>query len=265
MNKPKDIEDYKTWLLKELNVRVTTRHKTQYGYISDRIKSSLECSPFWKEILGQMERLNNDYFLKTGYYLFIPNFKPELLLKEFDSFFEKTFRKNVLYNKKWPEPPNNAWVVPDNWYETINDIVRTCFVVKYLDGVEFLVGKIKEIGTGFHLNFKEYYEAREEGYYAVHLYAKCKFEIPRETWDTEEKEITFEIQITTQLQDVIRKLTHKYYETRRTKTEFESKKWQWNYETEEFASNYLGHILHYVEGMIMEIRKKQKQNEKTIY
>ena len=27
----------------------------------------------------------------------------------------------------------------------------------------------------------------------------------------------------------------------------------------EFAANYLGHVLHYVEGMIMDIREKQEK------
>ena len=39
----------------------------------------------------------------------------------------------------------------------------------------------------------------------------------------------------------------------------ENVKWQWNYKGDEFTANYLGHILHYVEGMIMEIRDKQEE------
>jgi hypothetical protein len=31
------------------------------------------------------------------------------------------------------------------------------------------------------------------------------------------------------------------------------------YRTEEFRANYLGHILHYIEGMIIDIRDKQKK------
>ncbi len=33
-------------------------------------------------------------------------------------------------------------------------------------------------------------------------------------------------------------------------------KWQWDYKGDEFATNYLGHILHYVEGMIMDVRER---------
>ena len=137
--------------------------------------------------------------------------------------------------------------------------MRTTIAVKYLDGVEFIVNKIKNNSDELGIISKEYYEAREEGYYAAHVYTKLQYEIPKFDLGTEVIENLMEIQITTQLQEIIRKLTHKYYEERREvlKPPGETK-WQWNYNSEEFAANYLGHILHYLEGMIMEIREKQK-------
>ena len=122
-----------------------------------------------------------------------------------------------------------------------------------------MIDKIKFICEQQSLPCQIFFEAREEGYYAAHLYTKQKFEIPKVTWDTEKVEISIEIQITTQLQEVIRKLLHKYYEERRKKVKKEDVKWQWNYKSDEFIANYLGHILHYIEGMIMEIRGKQKE------
>jgi hypothetical protein len=97
-----------------------------------------------------------------------------------------------------------------------------------------------------------------EGYYAVHLYFTDEYEIPRIDWDTEKCKISFEIQITTQLQEVIKNLLHKYYERRRIEFEPTDQKWQWDFRSLEFSTNYLGHILHYVEGMIVDIREKQK-------
>jgi hypothetical protein len=49
-----------------------------------------------------------------------------------------------------------------------------------------------------------------------------------------------------------------YEEMRVKSTKEDNRKWQWNYQSLEFSSNYLGHILHYVEGMILEVRDKQK-------
>ena len=85
------------------------------------------------------------------------------------------------------------------------------------------------------------------------------------TWDTERIDVSIELQITTQLQEVIRKLLHSYYENVRKRAgEREDVKWQWNYKSEEFAANYLGHILHYIEGMIMEVRERQRRKEKML-
>jgi len=88
-----------------------------------------------------------------------------------------------------------------------------------------------------------------------------EFEIPKFPYDTERVVVSLEIQITTQLQEVIRRLLHKYYESRRMDMEEEESKWQWNYRSDEFVANYLGHILHYVEGMIVEVRERQKKEE----
>ena len=124
--------------------------------------------------------------------------------------------------------------------------------MKYLDGVEFLIGKIKKFNEGYNFDFTSFLEAREDGYYAAHIYIKQSFEIPKISWDTERIITCFEIQITTQLQEVIRKLLHKFYEEKRQKSkskERASTKWQWDYKSDEFSAAYLGHILHYVEGM----------------
>jgi hypothetical protein len=134
-------------------------------------------------------------------------------------------------------------------------------VVKYLDGVQFILDEINSLCEQNDLNHNIFLEAREEGYYAAHLYVQREFEIPRIDWDTDKVDISIEIQVTTQLQDVIRKLLHKHYEERRKQVMGDDMKWQWDYKSDEFAANYLGHILHYVEGMIVEIREKQKKEE----
>ncbi|MGB4697792.1 MAG: hypothetical protein WBH08_08095, partial [Methanothrix sp.] len=97
--------------------------------------------------------------------------------------------------------------------------------------------------------------ARDEGYYALHMNIRQNYLVKEMNWTEETKIISFEIQITTQLQDVIRRLLHEDYEEKRTER-VADEKWQWNYKSEEFSTNYLGHILHYVEGMIMDVREK---------
>ena len=71
-------------------------------------------------------------------------------------------------------------------------------------------------------------------------------------------EIEVELQVTTQLQELIRSLLHVHYEKRRKEHEALEEQWQWDYKSDEFATNYLGHILHYVEGMIVEVRDRHR-------
>lgn len=262
MIKPKDISEYKKWMKEEQGFDVDSKIENHYNSITTKIKSDFEVSEIWQSLLKSMLELNNEYLSKTGYQLFVPGYEPILVTKSYNSFLEKSFRKNIVHNKRFPKEPFNGWITPNNWIENTNDILRTYFVVKYLDGVEFLAEKINNLFKGFDLECSNAYEARDEGYYAVHLYTLSEFDIPQINWDTTRKKISIEIQITTQLQEVIGKLTHQFYEGRRIKLDKDDKKWQWRYESEEFTANYLGHILHYVEGMIMDVRNKQHNTKK---
>jgi ppGpp synthetase/RelA/SpoT-type nucleotidyltranferase len=257
--KPQNIEEYKKWLEDVHHLSITRRTETYYESVATQIAESFSNSLFWKTLLNDFDAMNKEYYMETGYYLFSLEPQPNLLKKPFDSFLLKTFRKNILENSNWPNEPEHGWILPSSWYTQVNDIARTLIVVKYLDGVNFLVDKLHLLLENSGLPFTVDYEAREEGYYAAHVYTKYECEIPRENWDVEKISVKIEIQITTQLQEVIRRLLHKYYEAHRNSPKEMSKKWQWDYTSEEFGANYLGHILHYVEGMIIDIREKQKE------
>jgi len=258
IKKPEDIADYKSWLKKEHNVEISAKAESHYDIVANRIKVQFESSLFWINLSKKLKEFDDEYLINRKYPLLISDNIPKLELKPFDSFLLKTFRKNILENKNWPKEPEEGWILPNDWFSKINDIVRTLFIVKYLDGVEFLIDKIRSLCTAQNLIYNTQLEAKEEGYYAAHTYIGQEFTIPSMTLDPDKRTIYVELQITTQLQDVIRKLLHCYYEKRRKTTKKENIKWQWAWQSDEFAANYLGHILHYVEGMIMDIRKKQK-------
>ena len=262
--KPKNIDEYKRWLKDQHEVTISTREETYYEAVSDKIKSDFEGSEFWARLTHNFHEYNDEYLWDTGYQL-LREYKPTILSKPFPSFLLKTFRKNILLNKNWPKEPQGGWILPSNWCSKINDIARTLIEVKYLDGVEFMTKKITAFCSERSSDCSVFMEAREEGYYAAHLYIRQSFEVPRKTWDTEKLDVSVEVQITTQLQEVIRKLLHSYYEDARKGTrERDCIKWQWDYRSNEFSANYLGHILHYVEGMIMEVRDRQSQKEKGL-
>jgi len=255
--RPKDIAEYKKWFKESHQVEISARTETYYNAVISKAAADFCASDFWQSLSSDLVQINQEYYLNTNYDLLIERAPPELQTKPFDSFFLKTFRQNVLSNGNWPEPPDSGWLLPDNWFSRINDTVRTYFVVKYLDGVDFLASQCAERARAASHESRVDFEAKEEGYYAAHFYVTFPCEVPCEDWDTRDETISVEIQITTQLQEVIRRLLHKYYEQRRGECPTSNVKWQWDYRSDEFAANYLGHILHYVEGMIMDVRDKR--------
>ncbi len=257
--RPVDVGAYKDWLKAFVGPEAAALETAYYEAVATRIRETVAKGPVWTDLVGTLGSFESEYLAATGYRLFVTGVVPELQVKPFDSFILKTFRKNVIENGGWPSPPEGGWYVPTNWYARIRDVVRTLTVVKYLDGVEFVANRIEALCHRHSAVCSVEYEAREEGYYAAHIYISAKCEIPKVTWDTETIDVMFEVQVTTQLQEVIRRLLHRYYEARRSRLSIVDTKWQWDYRNDEFIANYLGHILHYVEGMIMDVRDKQRE------
>jgi len=257
-----NIDRYKEILNKRFRINIDQKTKTHYDFTTTKLKKNIEESEIWQQIIKNWKDYNDSYYSQYDYNLFIdPDKPPEICIKEYEKFFEKTYRKNILYKPDWEKEPDDAWILPKNWYSKINDIIRTTILVKYIDGVKFIIDRIIGIceNHGIH-GIKPEYKASEEGYYAVHIYVPFEYDIPDFRWRSRTQTVYFEIQITTQLQEVMKKLLHNYYEKKRLKNIEDLKRIpeeQWNYKSEEFAPSYLGHILHYIEGMIMEIREKQ--------
>ena len=260
MNEKKPtMDEYPNWL--QQFEPFSKSYENYYQTVTLHMKSEFEDSLFWQTLLGNLREYNDEYFQETNYQLIGSSESPQILIKPFESFLLKTYRKNVLDNKNWPEAPQNGWYLPNKWFLQVSDTLRTLIMVKYLDGVEFLINKIKSLGQDMPAKIEAHLEARDEGYYAAHVYVSHLFEIPNFKWDTQQITTKVEIQITTQLQEVIRQLLHNYYEEAR-QTSTKSDQWQWDFRSNEFAANYLGHILHFLEGIIVEVRDEQSQIKK---
>lgn len=259
-DKPEYPQGYQKWLKGTLGCESGQRMENYYQTVTNKVLNSFGTSTIWQEIIKNLQNINQRYYLDTNYYLLISPDQPSLSYKPYVSYINKTYRRNISQNPNWPEPPNNGWINPQKDFDKINDIIRTCFVVKYLDGVKYLVDEIKRKCDQNNHKFKIDYEAKEEGYYAAHFYIEYNCEIIDTEWKPLLRTFSIELQITTQLQEVIRRLLHTYYEKQRMLlTASEDYKWQWDYKSEEFSANYLGHILHYLEGMILEVRNKQAE------
>lgn len=261
-DKPQNLEEYHVWLQKKFDIELPSEIEQYYNLVSQNLRADFEGSPFWRTLLKELKNYDADYYvISKDFHLYGLDYKPVLHIKPYPSIIDKSYRKNVVDNNNWPAEPDGGWIFPDNWFERINDIVRTTIEVKYLDGVEFVCNRLRELCEKQGRECEITFEAREEGYYASHAVIKHEFKITHVNWTTKIILVSIEIQITTQLQELIKKLLHAHYEERRIEQKDfrknNKKKWQWDYKCDEFATNYLGHILHYIEGMIMDVRDRR--------
>jgi len=251
--------EFPEWLAQNTGVELTIRDDVHYKSATLQMQNQLLKSSFWKMICDNLKEFNDSYFAENENELLKENKEPVIEIKPFNSFIEKVYRKNILENERFPKEPDSGWITPTNWFSKINDILRTTITVRYLDGVEYLASRLESLcQEKSKLIDKCNYIARIEGYYAAHLYFGMAFEIPKREWDTKKVYSSVEIQITTQVKEVIKELLHYYYEKKRLTKSSSEEIWQWKYDSPEFATNYLGHIIHYVEGMIVGIRKGEK-------
>lgn len=252
-------EDYLSDFLVEQGRESDDLH-TSYEFIANSLVSQLRQSAFWETFTVRLKELDEAHQIEHEFRLLAPSDYVEIAVvyKPYASLLEKTYRSNVLNNDAWPDPPAEGWITPDNWFVRVKDIVRTLVIVKYLDGAERISDLIRSVASDTDVTLEVDFEARDDGYYAVHHVVRLPLAIPASRWELETLSVPVEIQVATQLQNVIRRLTHKVYEDRRMRAPSSDKKWQWDWTSDEFVPNYLGHILHYLEGMIMDVRHKQE-------
>jgi len=261
--KPDTVDDYTDWLLSARKCSTAYLNSTYYGNVRDKMKSDFEKSTFWEDLSQNLNEYNSQYNKKSGCDLFengaaqYPKYVAELQVKSYDSLLEKSWRKNIINNAAWPGEPHGGWILPEHWYAKINDIVRTRFVVTYFDGVEFLVNWIMDACNKLKVKCDPSFESKEEGYYAAHIDIHQNFEILEPNFITTKIiPARIEIQIATRLQNCIGEVNHRAYELRRKKWERPKNGWQWQCNSNEFQINYIGHFLHYVDGILVNVRDR---------
>ncbi|XXF74987.1 hypothetical protein P2318_18110 [Myxococcaceae bacterium GXIMD 01537] len=212
--------------------------------------------PFFETLADFLERMDSKYRTETGTDLLVPRASLDLYKKSFDSVIDKCFRKNVVLNPGFPEPPKKGWFTSANCTIQINDLVRGTLVCRYLDGPEFLARELKARADALGLSARYDSQQNERGYYAYHFYVKIPVEVLDLQWTASLVNVEVEIQLSTQLQEVLRTLTHKSYEALRLSAPTLDESWKWNYSEARFKASYLGHTLHLIEGLILELRRE---------
>jgi len=255
--KPVNEDEFVKWMEAKFEIP-NEQAKSNYKSNAAKLMKDFENHSFWKRIGEQMKEWDTEYYKEKGVHLFDKSELPTVYNKPYLSLLNKAYRKDCLNNTNFPNEPTNGWVAPKTWFDKIHDIIRTSFVVRYLDGVRFLDKKLSQVAAENGCKYTCSYEAHDDGYYAAHVAVVLELSIVDMNWNEVNCPIEVEIQITTQLQEMVKDLLHKYYEDNRRKYIPDDYKWQWDYHNEQFVPNYLGHIAHYLEGMIVEIRDKQK-------
>lgn len=217
--KPELGDQYHAWLDEVWYGDTRELREGRFLHQQGDLREAFERSRYWSEVARRLHDWSGAYRTQEGALLFhgAPAL-PKLASKPWQSFLSRTWRQNVLWNPNWPEPPEEGWWLPDNWFERAKDIVRTRFVVRYMDGVPELAKNLVTCATQrrFKLDARIEPEAKRDGYYAFHVLVRQPFATEAIDYDGKQKRTSFvEIQVMTELAEVVSQLTHPSYESRR--------------------------------------------------
>jgi len=262
--RPKDVGEYTEWLRARHREDVGTRYPAYYSTVVATMQRQFQASALWSTLMASRQAIDDEYRTIKGVGLLTAD-TPVLCTKPWPSFLDKTFRKNIVANANWPDPPAGGWLLPDNWFGRVGDLVRTSFYVRYLDGVEFLSRRVESIATDQQCECASSLQPGEEGYYAMHVDIASDFEIPRRDWDTLRLHTSVELQVTTGVKSLIKELLEERYRLTRSESSSERRSTTpvaWRLGSEAFSLIYLGHVTHFVEDMIVRLRDSRKESNR---
>ena len=275
LDKP-SFEDYTSWYGEQFQDSLEDGRVEQwYESVTALGSRTIEQSHFWTELHKRLPLWDTEFQADhDGYPLFrdLPN-QVRILTKPFSSIISKSFRWNVLDNRRWPNPPERLvgedpadadlkaedpvnWFGPHNWLIHLPDVFRSRLTVTYFDGVAFLVERLRILAEETSATPPELdFLASHEGYHAVHLAVNHDLNVlDYASRDRVTIRGQLELQVTTTIQDVIGNMLHEVYEDWRMTGS--PSNWEWDIENPAFSVNYLGSTLHYLEGMIVVARQQ---------
>lgn len=266
MTKKPHLDTYIRDLLTILDFEDFSAANRHYQFQMNNIKSQIERSDLMTMLADLLSDMPNSYLQEPGLLFFNNDISKDLSfkLKPLKSVFSKIYRKNVFYNKNYPAQSKKESYDVDNFYEEIDDLLRTRLVCKYMDGPKWICDLLerKLTDAGAMVEIREL--STDQGYYAWHLYIQNAVEM-LEGRLVRDKKIWIEIQFTTQLSEVITSLTHDLYQRRREGLNLPDKRdWKWDAKSQFFRSSFLGHALHLFEGIIQEFRDEVLSQRKGI-
>lgn len=241
------------WLAQRERTSLSTLER-QYATRINELLTAARGSAAWSAIERLLPEADAESERDTGRRLLMPNHTARLDPKPFLSAFDKAYRKDCLQNQDWPDPPGGRdWLRPWNLHQEVHDLVRTAIYCRFLDGASQLAERISVAVRQAGGSCDPEYMANETGYYAVHLSLPVRTYVTTGDWNSEEITFNIEVQVATMTQWVLRTLSHELYAKQRVQPP-SNEKWQWDPASESFKNNYLWHLLHFADGVMVEIR-----------
>lgn len=238
------------------------RFKHHYVNVTKKILNDFKKCDFYNALDKKLRELHDEYYREYEYELIEIDDSLEMKIKDFEKMLDKCWRTDIKYNEHFNEADYDwseyEWIDYNNFFYKLKDVIRTRIFIRYLDGVDILIKEIKKLAEEFNYCIEVEPKADETGYYGTHINIIIPFEIPDINPGTKKINCCIELQLSSVMKDVVNELLHKKYELERVRLDREIKIWQWDYESTDFVVNYLGHIVHYTEGMIMDARKKMR-------
>lgn len=187
----------------------------------------------------------------------------QLHSKSYASIISKLYRSNILNNRRFPTPPKGGWIKPQNMFGRLNDLVRSRIVCRHINEPAKIAQEILALAQAVDMKASGRAQTKDEGYYAHHIYLTIPIRIVDQSWNEQEESVRYEIQITTEMQNMLYELTHRFYDAERHSSPKDPDSWKWDYRSARFSASYLSHTLHMVEGMILQLYEDIERDSAT--
>ena len=239
------------WIVKLADIRSEFSIPNYMSVLAANAKTwsqEISVGPFWTKAKTEMAKWRTEYrTLKGGDLL------PRPVLPDFESKTEASIHDKLIRKcKRKSHDLSDVVGVEGPPIPKLNDFVRTRVACRYIDGVDFLAKKLMEIGAETNCVPQLRREGRIEGYFAQHITLEQNV-IFRLAGHEQLATINCEIQLASELATRVWQASHPLYEEARMGHEA-PEEWQWKPNEPRFMANQLGHMIHLVDGLLVQLR-----------
>lgn len=260
--KPQSVPEFVAWAREKLGADFDSKAENLYKGNSAIAWVAAQEHPFFRDISSFLVAADLAEQGRAGSLMLMNQNPPQLELKQWSAVLDKCYRLNIVWNREFPDPPKRGWVTPETVYGKITDLVRGTVICKHFDGPQLLAEQLQKRANDAGLEAFYYPQERDEGYYAYHFYVKLPMQLLRMDMSHAEQIVHVELQLTTQLQELLRQITHQFYVEKRAQVTPLRDHWKWDSKSDRFKAGYVSHTLHLLEAIIVQLRDdahKRKQ------